>query len=71
MNDTKQTLINVIKANLNDIGVGLDCSRYEDSYSGYVDARGWYMKYAEEEIDLQTYLEGLSLETLKKINNEN
>ena len=65
----KQSLINNIKAHFEEMGNNIDCSRFEDCYGGYVDSREWFIKFADEEISIDIYLNGLSEDTLRKMNN--
>lgn len=65
----KQNLIDLIKENIDKIGINLDCSRFEESYGGYCDSRDWWMKYCDNEISLDKYLSGISINKLEKMAN--
>ena len=65
----KQSLIDNIKTHLNELGNNIDCSRFEDSYSGYTYSRDWFFKFNDREISIDTYLKGLDESKLQKMNN--
>ena len=65
----KQLLIDNIKSHLPTLGINIDCSRFENSYSGYQDSRCWFMKFNDGEISIDTYLNGLSEDKLHTMNN--
>ncbi len=64
MND-REYLINKIKENLDKIGINIDCSRFEESYGGYVDSREWFMDFDNGRISIDVYLSRISEIKLK------
>ena len=64
-----QSLIDYIKSHISELGVNIDCSRFEENYGGYIDSRDWFMRFNDNEISIDRYLEGLSENTLQKMKN--